>query len=74
MSTNPPIAVKTPKVTPRNFFIRAGTVVVTLIGELDLGSFALLDTVLPALPGEGAEHVIVFAERLSFCDVAGFRR
>jgi anti-anti-sigma factor len=50
-----------------------GTIVATLIGELDISNCALLDALLLPLPSEGAEHVIVCVERLTFCDVLGFR-
>ena len=48
-------------------------VVATLIGELDISNCTLLDAVLLPLSGQDLRDVIVCAERLSFCDVVGFR-
>jgi stage II sporulation protein AA (anti-sigma F factor antagonist) len=47
--------------------------VVTLEGELDISTAALLEAMLTSLLGGGVRHVVIAARRLRFCDVRGFR-
>lgn len=46
--------------------------VVTLQGELDISTTALLEAVLLPMPGRGIRHLVVVTDRLRFCDMHGF--
>lgn len=49
------------------------TAVVTVTGELDVGTVALLEAVIGPLPGKGVRRLVVAATRLGFCDLSGLR-